>query len=59
MDGHKTKHIFVSSLEHSAEMHCANLIGALNDKMADGADWPGTDGVPAESGKIHLQTGQY
>ena len=29
-------------------MHCANLIGALNDKMADGTVWPGQNSVPAE-----------
>ena len=37
------KHVFISSLEHSAEMHCANLIEALTDKMAAGAAWPGAD----------------
>jgi len=42
------KHIFISSLEHSAEMHCANLIGALNDKLADPAVWPGSEHIPVE-----------
>lgn len=49
MTSQKKKHIFLSSLEHSAEMHCANLIGALNDKMADGPLWPGQDHIPVES----------
>lgn len=48
MTSQKTKHIFLSSLEHSAEMHCANLIGALNDKMAAGTAWPGVDTESAE-----------
>jgi lipid-A-disaccharide synthase len=54
MEKSKTKHIFLSSLEHSAEMHCANLVAAINDKMADGAVWPGTDGATAESEPIHF-----
>lgn len=39
MDSDKTKHIFLSSLEHSAEMHCANLIGALNEKLSGNSAW--------------------
>ncbi|OQY03432.1 MAG: lipid-A-disaccharide synthase [Planctomycetales bacterium 4572_13] len=35
MENKKTKRIFLSSLEHSAEMHCANLIAALKEKGAD------------------------
>jgi lipid-A-disaccharide synthase len=45
MRSSETKHIFLSSLEHSAEMHCANLIGAVKDKLADGTVWPGADRV--------------
>ena len=40
MTAHKKNYtVFISSLEHSAEMHCANLMGALNDKMAGEAAW--------------------
>jgi lipid-A-disaccharide synthase len=35
MNEYKAKHIFLSSLEHSAEMHCANLIEALNKQTSD------------------------
>ncbi len=35
MEDNKARHIFLSSLEHSAEMHCANLIGALNERTDD------------------------
>ena len=42
------KHIFISSLEHSAEMHCANLIAALNEKQTEGSVWPGQDHLPSE-----------
>jgi lipid-A-disaccharide synthase len=48
MNNYKAKHVFLSSLEHSAEMHCANLIGALKDKLTDGSAWPGTDAEPPE-----------
>jgi lipid-A-disaccharide synthase len=48
MEEQKEKHVFLSSLEHSAEMHCANLIGALNDKIAVGTVWPGVDGESAK-----------
>ncbi len=48
MGNQKTKHVFLSSLEHSAEMHCANLIAAINDKMADGTVWPGTDAAQSQ-----------
>ena len=37
MENKKTKRIFLSSLEHSAEMHCANLIAAMKSKGADAA----------------------
>ena len=43
MKEYKPKHVFLSSLEHSAEMHCANLIAAINDKVAGGAAWQGAD----------------
>ena len=39
------KHIFISSLEHSAEMHCANLVAALKDKTAAPTSWPGQDHI--------------
>lgn len=37
MISQKTKHVFLSSLEHSAEMHCVNLIGALNERAGESA----------------------
>ncbi|MEN8126762.1 MAG: lipid-A-disaccharide synthase [Planctomycetota bacterium] len=43
MEESKQKHIFLSSLEHSAEMHCANLIGALKEKGV-GATYAGFGG---------------
>jgi len=48
MTQNQPKHIFLSSLEHSAEMHCANLIAALNDKIGVGVVWPGQDHIPSE-----------
>ncbi|MHC5157891.1 MAG: lipid-A-disaccharide synthase [Planctomycetota bacterium] len=42
------KHVFISSLEHSAEMHCANLMGAVKDKLRAGTVWPGQDRVSSE-----------
>ena len=43
MSSKNEKHVFISSLEHSAEMHCANLVAALNGKMTE---WPGSDTPP-------------
>ena len=37
MMNQEIKHVFLSSLEHSAEMHCANLIGALNERAGESA----------------------
>lgn len=34
--------IFISALEHSAEMHCANLISAVNRLCPFDPDWPQT-----------------
>lgn len=34
--------IFISALEHSAEMHCANLIGAVSEISPYDPDWPRT-----------------
>lgn len=48
------KHIFLSSLEHSAEMHCANLITALNEKSGQ-IPWPGTDRIEIPSCKDRLR----
>ena len=47
--------VFISSLEHSAEMHCANLIGALKDKLADGKRWPGVEPVSAEAASSQIR----
>lgn len=44
----RPQHVFLSSLEHSAEMHCVNLVKALNDKMAAQSVWPGADRIKAE-----------
>ncbi|MFZ9034454.1 MAG: lipid-A-disaccharide synthase [Anaerohalosphaeraceae bacterium] len=37
----------MSSLEHSAEMHCANLINAIRDSVSANGDWPGEDTAQA------------
>ena len=52
---HKQHTVFISSLEHSAEMHCANLIGALNEKLADATVWPGADHVPVEAAQPKIR----
>jgi lipid-A-disaccharide synthase len=44
----KPKHIFISALEHSAEMHCANLIAVLLEKTAPPVAWPGQNPLPVE-----------
>jgi lipid-A-disaccharide synthase len=43
MSSQQTKHIFLSSLEHSAQMHCANLIAAIQDKLTANSAWPGEE----------------
>lgn len=44
------KCIFISALEHSAEMHCANLMQAVADKQKTASDvWPGQEHVPVEA----------
>lgn len=45
-----TKHIFLSSLEHSAEMHCVHLMAALNEKSGP-IPWPGTERIEVPSSK--------
>lgn len=47
MPNDRGKRIFISALEHSAELHCANLIGAVADKQAASGDvWPGQEHIP-------------
>ncbi len=44
------KQIFISALEHSAEMHCANLMQAVaNKQTATGDVWPGQEHIAVES----------
>jgi lipid-A-disaccharide synthase len=50
MDNQTSKTIFISTMEHSAEMHCANLMQAVKVKRsADSGIWPGRAHVPVES----------
>lgn len=50
MSQNNQKRIFISALEHSAEMHCANLIQATGIKLsANGDSWAGGDHIASES----------
>lgn len=50
MNTDQGKRIFISALEHSAEMHCANLMQAVRAKRAADSDvWPGQTDIPAEA----------
>ncbi|MHC5082837.1 MAG: lipid-A-disaccharide synthase [Planctomycetota bacterium] len=42
MEEYKSKRIFISALEHSAEMHCANLIKAVHGHHPPDVVWPDT-----------------
>lgn len=44
MDRESTKRIFISTLEHSAEKHCANLIAALKNKTGQPIQFTGFGG---------------
>lgn len=43
MNNKKIKRVFISACEHSAETHCANLIGAANDRLSTQRAWPSGD----------------
>ena len=50
MNKKKPKTVFISAMEHSAEMHCANLMGAIDEKQSmDNSVWPGQDHIASES----------
>ena len=55
MDTQQTKRIFISALEHSAEMHCANLIKTVQDKTPASDAWPGQNHIPSESLERKIQ----
>jgi len=44
----QSRHIFISALEYSAEMHCVHLIAALQQKTA-AAVWPGQTPPPQQT----------
>lgn len=47
-----TKRVFISACEHSAEMHCANLIRAANDRLSARGGWPSGEGTSADAPAI-------
>ena len=56
MPNRNSKQIFISALEHSAEMHCANLIRAVAAKQSkDSGVWPGQEHVASESLQPSIQ----
>ncbi|MBL7214806.1 MAG: lipid-A-disaccharide synthase [Phycisphaerae bacterium] len=56
MSQQNQKTIFISALEHSAEMHCANLIRAVEVKLsANNPVWPGQNHIPSESLQSAIQ----
>lgn len=57
MPAEKRKYtIFISALEHSAEMHCANLMQAVDITLSAARDvWPGQTHIPSESLQAPIQ----
>lgn len=43
MSGRRPKKVFISACEHSAEMHCANLIRTANERLSAQKVWPSGD----------------
>ncbi len=52
MNDISSKRIFISACEHSAEMHCANLIGAVNNRLSAQRAWTSGDDSQTEPQRI-------